>query len=638
MTARRQDTPAPCRRHRPAGEMPALERLLPLFLALVCSLLPAPGLSRAETAPAAVVLVLNSYHYGYSWSDNEMNGVFETFRAAPRHFELRTEYLDTKYFPRMELFEEQATLMARKYGESRIRLVIATDNPALDFALKYRDRLFPGAAIVFCGINGYEPSMIAGQHRITGVAERLNTPDTVSLALQLQPDTREIFVVHDYTSTGLATRHEAEADLQSFASRVRIRYMENLSTDAMLRQLKGLKKGTIVLALSYSRDKDGIVYDHTRIARLLGENSPVPVYGTHAERIGYGILGGSLLGGRMQGSGAAELALRFLGGEDIDRIPVTTKSATTMMFDYDVMEKFGISLSRLPKGAVVINEPQSFYHKHKRLVWTTLSAMGALVLIIVLLAVNISQRRRSERAIAQKAAELERTNLELQEFNVLAYHNLQEPLRTIGGFVQLLSRKYRGRLDQEADEYIGFVVQGVSRMKELFNDFLAYSQLARDEAKMTDVDLNAVLATVLAVLKEPIADSGARIEGDQLPTVTGNPRQMELLLRHLVENAIKFRGGDRPLIRVAAAADDGAQRISVHDNGIGIDPSYHERIFRIFSRLNPQESYPGTGIGLAICRKITALHGGRIWVESPGGDGTTFHFTLKRATVTATKR
>lgn len=262
------------------------------------------------------------------------------------------------------------------------------------------------------------------------------------------------------------------------------------------------------------------------------------------------------------------------------------------------------------------------------LFWSTIGFLICLILVICLLVLNIRRRRRSELALARKATQLEQSNLELQEFNVLAYHDLQEPLRSIGSFVQLLEQKYGDNLDQEAREYIGFAVQGVNRMKQLFRDFLAYTAQTRESGKIAAVDLDCLFDRVRQRLQKELSTSGARIVNEPLPRVTGNEQQLELLFQHLLENAIKFRSDAPPLIRVTARTEGKTLRISLSDNGIGIEPEYSERIFRIFERLHHEERYPGTGIGLAICRKIVGLHDGRIWVESVYGKGTTFHFTL----------
>ncbi|HKS17509.1 MAG TPA: ATP-binding protein, partial [Planctomycetota bacterium] len=223
--------------------------------------------------------------------------------------------------------------------------------------------------------------------------------------------------------------------------------------------------------------------------------------------------------------------------------------------------------------------------------------------------------------------ELVRSNEELQRFAYVASHDLQEPLRSVSSFLQLLQRKYKGKIDSDADEYIGFAVDGAHRMKQLIGDLLAYSRVDSQAKPLKPVALGAVLDVSLENLKTAIQDSGASIVRDPLPTVDADGAQLAQVFQNLIGNAIKFRG-ERPLeIRIGAERTESGWTIRVRDNGIGIEPQYAERIFVIFQRLNGQK-YPGSGIGLSICKKIVERHKGRIWMESTPGAGTTFSFTL----------
>lgn len=573
------------------------------------------------------ILILNSYHPYYTWSDNELIGIVETLHRARPDIEPTVEYLDCKYFPKMEHFGKIRDLFIQKYRNVTIPLIIAADNPALDFALKYRDAIFPGTPIVFCGINGFEPAMIKGQRNVTGVAERLDVRGTVELMLKVHPATRHIFVIHDYTSTGLATRRQAEEDLRGFKAPVAIHYMDNLTTDGMLRQLSSLSADSLVLALSYSRDRDGRVFDHTKIAQLLGERSPVPVYGGHEERIGHGIIGGSLLGGRQHGAQAAEMALEVLNGRDIATLPVYTGQTARVMFDYTQLTRFHIPISRLPYGCTLVNRPVSFYERYTRLVWTTIFVIASLGMIITLLILNISQSRRAAQELALKAGELEKSNAELKEFNMLAYHDLQEPLRVIGGFVQLLEKRYKGKLDREADEFIAIIVANVSHLKHLFNDLLAYLNLGRQPVRRVVQDGAEIVTSALAGLQEMIARRGAIVTHAPFPELTGDRTLLVMLLRNLLENALKF-SREPPVIFIDCRRVEDQHIISVQDNGFGIAPEYQEKIFLLFKKLHNRDEYPGTGIGLAICKRIVELHGGRIWLESEADKGSTFFFSL----------
>jgi PAS domain S-box-containing protein len=232
----------------------------------------------------------------------------------------------------------------------------------------------------------------------------------------------------------------------------------------------------------------------------------------------------------------------------------------------------------------------------------------------------------------QAEEELRRSNEELERFAYVASHDLQEPLRTVASYVQLLSRRYRDRLDPDALDFIDFAVGGVRRMQRLIDDLLAFSRVGTRGAPLVPTDAQAALESALATLHASIADSAGTVTSDALPVVIADAGQLTQLLTNLIGNALKFRGDNPPRVHVGVARDGRIYTISVQDNGIGISPEYFERIFVIFQRLHSQEEYPGTGVGLAICKKIVERHGGRIWVESTAGQGARFSFTLPATT------
>ena len=252
---------------------------------------------------------------------------------------------------------------------------------------------------------------------------------------------------------------------------------------------------------------------------------------------------------------------------------------------------------------------------------------------------DITERRQAEAAlhalnaeleqrVAERTAELQRSNEELQQFAYIVSHDLTEPLRTVASYVQLLAKRSQGTLDADMQEFIGFAVDGAQRMQQLIQDLLAYTRATGAEQKLTAVDCEAVLAHVLGDLQMAITDSKAEVTHDPLPTIPGDAKQVGLVLQNLIGNALKFRSTTPPHIHVSARPEGAMWLLSVRDNGIGIDPQYAEQIFQVFRRLHTRSEYSGTGIGLAICKKIIERHGGRIWVESTVGNGATFFFTL----------
>jgi PAS domain S-box-containing protein len=243
---------------------------------------------------------------------------------------------------------------------------------------------------------------------------------------------------------------------------------------------------------------------------------------------------------------------------------------------------------------------------------------------------DTTQRKKVEQELARHAQDLARSNADLQQFAFVTSHDLQEPLRTITAYAQLLSRHCQGSLDADGQEFLTFIVDGATRMQHLINDLLAFSRILHEHERMpAEVDMEAVFAWVVMNLNRAIKESGARITHDPLPPVLANQQEMVQLVQNLASNAIKYRGPDPPLIHVGVEEAAGEVRFSVRDNGIGIDPSYHEQIFGVFKRLHGKE-VPGTGIGLALSKRIVEKHGGRIWVESEAGKGATFCFTLPR--------
>ena len=230
--------------------------------------------------------------------------------------------------------------------------------------------------------------------------------------------------------------------------------------------------------------------------------------------------------------------------------------------------------------------------------------------------------------LSQLVDDLKTSNKELEQFAYVASHDLQEPLRMISSFTQLLEKRYKGQLDEDADDYIGFVVDGVHRMKDLIDDLLMFSRLKTDVREFEPVLMEIVLDDVLINLKPAINESSAQITHDSLPTILGDSIQIIQLLQNLIGNAIKFHGDEHPQIHISVEMLGNEWLFSVTDKGIGIDPQHQKQIFSIFKRLHTRTEYPGTGIGLSISKRIVESHNGRIWIESELGKGSTFYFTL----------
>jgi light-regulated signal transduction histidine kinase (bacteriophytochrome) len=246
---------------------------------------------------------------------------------------------------------------------------------------------------------------------------------------------------------------------------------------------------------------------------------------------------------------------------------------------------------------------------------------------------DVTERKRIEREFAKRTNELARSNSELQQFAYVASHDLQEPLRMVISYLTLLEKRYRDQLDPDAREFIHYAVDGGKRMKYLIDDLLAFSRVDTGGKEFVPVDMNALVAKTIHLLKIPIEEGDAKVVADPLPTIEADESQMVQVMQNLVANAIKFHGASPPEVRISATVGAGEWIFAVQDNGIGLNLQYSDKIFQMFQRLHNRDQYPGTGVGLAIVKKIVERHGGRIWVESELGKGATFFFSIPRSSI-----
>ena len=246
---------------------------------------------------------------------------------------------------------------------------------------------------------------------------------------------------------------------------------------------------------------------------------------------------------------------------------------------------------------------------------------------LVVRGVDVTEEHAAREAVRERSEALEEVNEELTQFASIVSHDLREPLRVVSGVAELLESRYGGELDESAERLLAALTRSTDRMSALLDGLLAYSRVGRVD-EWREIHMDALLDEVLEALTEQLADSGGVVVRDALPTVHGDPVQLAQLFQNLVANALKFRGEDAPRVEVRAVAQGARWHFQVADNGIGIDPRNQERIFEMFQRLHTRDAYPGTGVGLAICKKIVERHGGRIWVEPGPERGTVFHFTL----------
>lgn len=344
------------------------------------------------------VLILNSYHQGYVWSDQEMSGLLSRLRAVYPQIDPFIDYLDAKRSSGERHAAVTRDYLLGKYKGRKIDLVVVLDNPAYELILQHRDELFPGVPVVFAGVNDFEPTRLHGIDGVTGVAELMDISGTLKIAMTLHSGIRKIFVVHDYTSSGMAVRKEMEACLAEFEQDLEFEFVPPVTFEELLARMNSLLPDSLGIILTFTTDKSGRSYPLAQSTQLI-TSAAVPVFATHQTRLGHGIIGGSLLSGEEHGQRAGDIAVRILRGESPDMIPVDLTGTSSAMFDYQQLARFGISIGDLPRDSLIVNLPESLFHRHKYLVLGTLGVIAVLSLVIIILSVTICRRRISENAL-----------------------------------------------------------------------------------------------------------------------------------------------------------------------------------------------------------------------------------------------
>lgn len=414
---------------------------------LLIALLLAP-LPLAAASPS--VLLLHSYHPGLSWTDTLNVGIHETFRAEMPDALLWVEYLDTKRNTDTSYLSLQAALLGHKLAESTFDLIVTTDNDALDFVLRYRDSIFQGAPVVFCGVNDFRPEQLSGHNRITGLAENPAFAETMHTALSLHPDSREFVVIGaDQSITDLLTDQSLRALEDQFPA-IRFTYWNNLEAQELRGRLQKLGPGQLIFIHGVMRNEAGVLVDYRGKNLFLSTHTTVPIYGFWDFEMGTGCVGGKLVEGRAEGGRMARLAIQILSGADPDAIAVNTATPSRYIFDYIQLQRFGISERDLPKGSLILNQPVRFYQIDKRYIWTAIVAVFVLVAALAMLLTSIRRRQEVQAVLRRHKQQLEeavRARTEhLRTANDELEREVHERIRAEGDL-----RKVRARLEIEVD-------------------------------------------------------------------------------------------------------------------------------------------------------------------------------------------
>ncbi len=631
------------------------------------------------------VLILNSYSPEYKWTEDILKGIAEATGETPDKVSLQSEFMGTKRVFDPEYFRLLFETYRHKYSGSRFDAIIATDDDAINFLLSYRDQLFPGTPVIFCGANQFQPSRLGGARLFTGVNESADIKATLDLALKLHPKTRRIVIINDTTTTGRAVHTRIEELLPEYRDRVQLVLLEQVAMPEIIATLKKLPGDALVYFTFFFKDSAGTAFDFDESISRIAQASPVPVYGSWDFNLGYGMVGGMMISGFYQGKTAGSMAMRVLRGEDISRIPVVMQSPNRYMFDYRQLQRFDIKLSELPKESIIVNRPIDFYRVHRPTIWILAAAVGGLLFSVLLLLRNASIKRETSQKLLRLAEELEervqqrtreleksqavleRQNSELQktyqelkeesedrirmveelrlkdqlllqqsrmaamgEMLGNIAHQWRQPLNLVGLKVQEIGLACKlGRFSEELlNENVSKAMEILLHLSKTIDDLRMLS--APDKKKvpfMVDEVIAKTVSLIEGSLKELEITLETEIEGEL--QVEGFPNEYAQVLLNILMNsrdAFLERGTAKRRIKVRAFREDGRSQVIISDNAGGIPEAIIGKVFDPY--FTTKELGKGTGIGLFMSKTIIEKNmGGSLTVRN-AGEGAEFRISV----------
>jgi len=364
--------------------------------------------SQALAGDSTHILMINSYHQSLAWEQDLFSGLQKELQPEKNHIDLHVENMDTKRIPYTEDYRDKLlAVYLHKYKHLKIKLIIVSDNNAFDFIRQYRDALFPGIPVVFCGVNFFQDQLLDGLSGFTGIAETVDAKTTLEIALLLHPKTRNVLIINDYLPTGKAWTNTLQKDLAAYAGKLNISYADDLPMGILLETLRNLSDDYIVIYGVFFRDQLNRFYSPQESTSLITRASPVPVYGLLDFYLGHGIIGGNLISGHFQGKAAGLIAKKILSGIPPENIPVLRNRSNQYMFDYEQLVRWQINEKKLPLESIIINRPFSFYREYTTFVWQVAFFFAIMGIVIIALSINIRRRNLAEQNLKRLHITLE---------------------------------------------------------------------------------------------------------------------------------------------------------------------------------------------------------------------------------------
>lgn len=619
--------------------------MIPVVIGLALLLSPASLLGEPHNRTYRVLVLY--------WDNKDFPGNVkfdESFKAVLQQFqysgnvEYYPEYMETTRFPG----KSQAFLgdyLRQKYEGKPIDVVVASADLPLSFLLRNREEVFPKSPLVFVATNSPTAETLAAEPGMTGLIHQSTHRETLALALRLHPNTTQVFVISGSPERDKRFETIARRELSAFTKQVEITYLTDLPLNELISQTASFPSNSIAMYVwQQAMDEQGKLLETFDVLARIAPTASVPIYGMGEGNFGEGLVGGYLQGADSNGAKLAEITLQILSGTRPQDIGVEG-APTLPRFDWRQLKRWDISENSLPRGSIIGFRQFTFWERYK---WRILGIAALFFLQSLFIAVLLIERKRRQRAkrsldrlnaeleerIAARTAALKAKSRELETFAYSVAHDLKAPLRGIDGYSRLLLDDHAADLNAEGQYFLKTIQGSTIEMSQLIDDLLEYSRLERREFKPDRLELGPLITSVIEQKKREAQAADCDIafvvsvNGGSIVTDANGLIQS---LKNYLDNAIKFtRKVPQPCIEIGSKENTKNVLVWVHDNGVGFDMKYHERIFDIFQRLDPGEEYPGTGVGLAIVRKSMERMGGRAWAESEPGRGATFYLEIPK--------
>jgi signal transduction histidine kinase len=583
-----------------------------LSLCLLCTIL-FPAIIHAADNPLQSVFVLHSYHRGYKWTDDENAGIEEALRGMVNQDLIYIEYMDAGRVTHQRDYTELYQEYKRKYRDLKFDVICVTDAEALDFMLRYRDRLFPHTPLVFSGATAIDKTYLSRVKGLTGVSAEPDLKANIDLIRHLHPETKQIVFINEWTTKGRLLHDEFIKVMPFFESSLDFRLMENVDVKDIFRLLGAISKESVILYGIFGRDKVGRAFEHKEIVELLSRNSTAPMYSPWDLNLGDGVVGGVMVTGYSQGHAAGQQMLQLLRGARVENMPMIMNSAREYKFDYHQLQRFGIHMIQLPPGSAIVNFPETFFVKYRKYVIVTAAVIGVLLVVISALLLNIRFRKRTERELTTSRERLQ----------ALAWQ-----------FAEVEDKERKG-LSRELHDQVGQNLTLLGVNLNLLRSLIVHGPIDVVQSKISD-SLTIVKQTtqrirnVMGNLRSPVLDDYGLVAAMQLygkrcadqtglhVKVRGSntiPRldpQCENALFRIVQEAVTnvVKHAHATEVNLTVRHFGSRIRLSIEDNGVGFDEV----------QLRSRED--GHGWGMATMRERALAVGATFRVRSSPGQGT----------------